>query len=165
LRGVVLYAMRTDPTDNGGLFIGRRPGTRPIRYRALPNYATPWRQRLDRGLAGLLLAAMVLVCLLFWGPLPIAWMWVGSQVEYLAHSTFIGIVVAFLGLLGNLIVGLMVMRRLDLTWILVRRAGGHDQRQGVIGRVFAVCSAVGAVLFFAWLLLFAGPTPQLAPSG
>ena len=25
--------MRTDPTDNGGLFIGRRPGTAPIRYR------------------------------------------------------------------------------------------------------------------------------------
>ena len=28
--------MKTDPTDTGGLFVGRRPGTRPIRYRALP---------------------------------------------------------------------------------------------------------------------------------
>ena len=155
--------MRTDPTENGGLFIGRRPGTRPIKYRALPRYGKPWRQRLDRGLAGVMLAAMTFVCLLFWGPLPLAWMWVGSQVDYLSGSTFLGMVVAFLGLLGNLLVGLMVMRRLDLAWILVRRAGGHDQRAGVIGRVFAVCSAVGATIFFAWLMLFAGPTPQLAP--
>jgi hypothetical protein len=156
--------MRTDPTDNGGLFIGRRPGTRPIKYRALPKYAKPWRQRLDRGAAAVILIAMFGVCLLFWGPLPIAWMWVGSQVDYLSGSTFLGMVVAFFGLLANLVVGLMVMRRLDLVWILVRRAGGVDQREGTIGRVFAVCSAVGAALFFAWLFLFAGPTPQLAPT-
>jgi hypothetical protein len=156
--------MRTDPTNNGGLFIGRRPGTRPIKYRALPEYGSPWRQRLDRGLAALVLAAMIGVCLLFWGPLPIAWMWVGSQVDYWSGSMFLGMVVAFLGLLANLIVGLMVMRRLDLAWILVRRAGGLDQREGMIGRVFAVCAAVGATLFFAWLFLIAGPTPVLAPT-
>ena len=28
--------MKTDPTDTGGLFVGRRPGTRPVKYRALP---------------------------------------------------------------------------------------------------------------------------------
>ena len=156
--------MRTDPTDNGGLFIGRRPGTRPIKYRALPEYGSPWRQRLDRSFAVMLLASMVAVCLLFWGPLPIAWMWVGSQVDYWTHSTFLGMVVAFVGLLGSLIVGLMVLRRLDLVWILVRRAGGHDQREGMIVRVFAVCAIVGATLFFAWLLLIAGPTPTLAPT-
>jgi hypothetical protein len=155
--------MRTDPTENGGLFIGRRPGTRPIKYRSLPRYGKPWRQRLDRGLARMILAVMIVVCLLFWGPLPIAWVWVGSQVDYLSGSTFLGMVVAFLGLLGNLIVGLMVMRRLDLAWILTRRAGGLDQRDGMIGRVFAVSAAVGATLFFGWLLLFAGLTPQLAP--
>lgn len=155
--------MRTDPTNNGGLFIGRRPGTRPIKYRALPTYGNPWRQRLDRALATLIMLAMVGICLMFWGPLPVGWMWVGSQVEYWAQSMFLGIVVAFVGLLANLIVGLMVMRRLDLAWILVRRAGGHDQRHGMIGRVFAVCSAIGCVLFFGWLFLLAGPTPQLAP--
>ena len=38
---------RTDPTDNGGLFIGRRPGTAPVRYRALPQRGTRRRQQLD----------------------------------------------------------------------------------------------------------------------
>ena len=27
---------RNDPTDTGGLFIGRRPGTAPLRYKARP---------------------------------------------------------------------------------------------------------------------------------
>ena len=80
---------------------------------------------------------------MFWGPLPVAWLWVGSQVDYLTGSTFFGMVVAFLGLLATLVVGLMVMRRLDLLWILARRAGGHDQREGIIGRVFAVLGGRG----------------------
>ena len=29
--------MRTDPSDTGGLFAGRRPGTAPVRFRAIPN--------------------------------------------------------------------------------------------------------------------------------
>ena len=35
-----LVRVRTDPTDNGGLFVGRRPGTAPVRYRDLPERAT-----------------------------------------------------------------------------------------------------------------------------
>jgi len=151
--------MRTDPIDNGGLFIGRRPGTRPIKYRSLPEYRSPLRQRTDRLFAVLIISVMTFVCLLFWGPLPIAWMWVGSQVQGWSGSAILGLVSSFLGLLGNLLVALMVMRRLDLFWILVRRAGGLDQREGMIGRVFGTCAAVGTVLFFSWLLVFAGPDP------
>jgi hypothetical protein len=156
--------VKTDPTDTGGLFVGRRPGTRPITYRAAPRYAGAARQRLDRGLATLLLGAMVAVNLLFWGPLPLAWLWVGSQVDYLAGSTFLGIVAAFFGLLLTLMAGLVVMRRIDVLWILARRAGGHDQRSGTIGRVFAVTAAVGAAAFFTWLLLVGGLGPTLAPN-
>jgi hypothetical protein len=154
--------VRTDPIDNGGLFIGRRPGTRPIKYRAVPEYGSPTRQRADRLLAALIVGVMVLVCLLFWGPLPIAWMWVGSHVQDWTGSAILGIVSSFLGLLANLLVALMVLRRLDLFWILARRAGGVDQREGMIGRVFGLCASVGTVLFFSWLLVFAGPDP-LAP--
>jgi hypothetical protein len=155
--------MKTDPTDNGGLFVGRRPGTRPVKYRALPQLRGDRRQTLDSWLAAALLAAMVLVNLLFWGPLPLGWLWIGSQVDYLTASTFIGIVAAFFGLLATLLLGLMAMRRLDLAWILVRRAAGHDQREGTIGRVFGVTAVIGAVLFFGWLFLIAGLGPSLAP--
>ena len=156
--------MRTDPTDNGGLFIGRRPGTAPIRYRALPERGTQRRQRIDAGFAHVVLVAMVLVNLLFFGPIPAGWLWVGSQVDYQADSVGLGILVGFVGMLFTLLGGLMVLRRLDLAWILVRRAAGIDQRSGVMPRVFAICAAVAFVLFTAWLLLFAGLGPTLAPN-
>ena len=47
---------RNDPTDTGGLFIGRRPGTAPLRYKVDPERAGERRRRTDA-----LLAAAVLV--------------------------------------------------------------------------------------------------------
>jgi len=148
--------MKTDPTDTGGLFVGRRPGTRPVKYRRLPEFKDERRRLVDRILAVLLLVLMALIVAAFWGPLPLAWMWIGSQADYYSGSTFLGIIVAFMGLLFTLLIGLMVMRRLDLAWILLRRAGGIDQRQGTIGRVFAAGSAIGASVFLVWMLLFSG---------
>ena len=66
-------------------------------------------------------------------------------------------------LLAALFLGLSAMKRLDQAWILVRRAAGHDQREGVIGRIFAVSAGIGVVLFTVWLLIFAGLGPTIAP--
>jgi hypothetical protein len=154
---------RTDPTDNGGLFIGRRPGTAPVKYRALPKRGTRRRQILDNWLAIAILVVMVLVCLLFFGPIPVAWLWIASRIQYALDTVSVAIFVAFLGMLLTLLVGLRVLRRLDLTWILVRRAAGVDQREGVMTRVFAYSAALAAILFSAWLILFAGLGPTLAP--
>ena len=73
---------RNDPTDTGGLFIGRRPGTAPLHYRADPGARAERRRRADGLLAALVLAVEALVCLSVWGPQPCAWLWVGSQVDY-----------------------------------------------------------------------------------
>ncbi|HVE68387.1 MAG TPA: hypothetical protein VNB64_07385 [Solirubrobacteraceae bacterium] len=135
-----------------------------MKYRALPQAKGAARQRADRGIALGLLALMVLVNLLFWGPLPIAWLWVGSQVDYATGSTFLGIVVAFVGLLFSLLLGLVLMRRIDLLWILARRAAGVDQREGTVAIVFAISAVVGGILFFSWLLLIEGPGSSLGPA-
>jgi hypothetical protein len=155
--------MRTDPTDNGGLFIGRRPGTKPVRYRALPIVGSLRRQTVDRGLAAALFLGMVLINVCFWGPIPMAWLWVGSHVQYWTGSVSLGILSAFIGLLANLLLALVGLKRLDHAWVLVRRAGGHDQRQGMLGRIFMVTCAIATPCFVAWLLLFAGA--DLAPLG
>ena len=149
--------MKTDPTDNGGLFVGRRPGTRPVRYRALPERGTAARRMVDEFLAVLLLLGEVVIALLFWGPLPVLWLWVGGQIKGASDSVGAAILVAFAGLMFSLLVGLMAMRRLDQAWILVRRAAGHDQRTGKIGIVFAVTCAIGATAFGIWFLLINGP--------
>ena len=157
--------MRTDPTDTGGLFTGRRPGTRPVRYRDAPERGGGARQAADDTFATGILIVMTLIGVSFWGPIPAACMWIGSQVSYWADSLMLGIVTAFFAMLAALFVGLMLMKRLDHAWILVRRAAGHDQREGTIGRIFAVSAAIGVVLFTIWLLVFAGLGPSLAPSG
>jgi hypothetical protein len=155
--------LRTDPTDNGGLFIGRRPGTAPTRYRTQPERGSSRRQRVDGLVAHLVLALMVVVNLLFWGPIPALSLWIASQVQYQTDSVSLGILVGFLALLALLFGGLIVLKRIDRFWILARRAAGHDQRQGVLGRVFATTAVIGAIGFSIWLLIISGPGSTLAP--
>jgi hypothetical protein len=149
--------MRTDPSDNGGLFVGRRPGTAPVRFRALPQRGSDLRQSIDGSLADVLLAAMIFISLLCWGPIPLACLWIGSQADYLSGSVSLGILVSFIGLFTLLFGGLSILRRLDHAWILVRRAAGHDQRSGTLGRIFAITAILGAVAFIVWFLIIQGP--------
>jgi hypothetical protein len=157
--------MRSDPTDNGGLFVGRRPGTAPVRFRKLPLRGSERRQRVDGSLAGVLLAAIVALCVLCWGPIPLACLWIGSQVDYLTGSVSLGILVAFIGLFALLFGALSLLRRLDQAWILVRRAAGHDQRTGVLGRVFAITAIVCAAVFVFWFVVIHGPGSSTFSAG
>lgn len=50
--------MRSDPTNDGGLFIGQGPAARPVRYRTAPRYGSARRQRIDRAIA-IVIAAMM----------------------------------------------------------------------------------------------------------
>jgi hypothetical protein len=155
--------MRTDPSDNGGLFVGRRPGTAPIRFRALPQRGSDARQRVDGSLANSMLAGMVALSLLCWGPIPIGCLWVGSQINYVTGSVGLGILAAFVALFVFLFGALSLLRRLDHAWILVRRAAGHDQRKGIIGPIFAVCAVVGGAGFTIWLVFIAGLGSSVMP--
>jgi hypothetical protein len=149
--------VRSDPSDTGGLFVGRRPGTAPVRYRTLPERGGALRRRIDGSLAGILLAAITLISLLCWGPIPLACLWLGSQADYLSGSVDVGILISFVGLFVLLFGTLSVLRRLDHAWILVRRAAGHDQRTGALGRIFAVTAAVCGLIFAFWFIVINGP--------
>lgn len=148
--------MRTDPTDNGGLFVGRRPGTAPLHYREVPDEGSRARRRFDGVLAAALLVLQVLLNLLFWGPIPAGSLWVASQVQYHTDSVSFGILLGFAVLIAVLMIGLGALKRLDHAWVLVRRAAGHDQREGVLGTVFGICAVVGGSLFVIWLLFIGG---------
>jgi hypothetical protein len=155
---------RNDPTDTGGLFIGRRPGTAPVRYAAEPEMGSPGRRRADRAIAVFVLVVETLVCLTLWGPQPAGWLWVGSQVDYQTGSVSAGIVVAFAGMIATLMLTLVLAVRLDAIWKVVRRAAGYDQREGVLARIFMVTAIVAAIVFGFWFLIIQGPGPSLAPS-
>lgn len=149
--------MRSDPSDNGGLFVGRRPGTAPVRFRSLPKRGGELRQRVDGSFANLLLAGITFISLLCWGPIPVACLWLGSEANYLSGSVGLGILVAFVALFVLLFGALSLLRRMDHTWILVRRAAGHDQRSGALGRIFAVTAAVCGIIFAIWFIVIHGP--------
>jgi hypothetical protein len=154
---------RNDPTDTGGLFIGRRPGTAPLKYRTDPT-RDPKRQRVDSRLANFVFVVEVLIVLTAWGPQPVAWLWVGSQVDYHSGSVMLGIVAAFFGLLASLMVTLSLSTRLDGLWRILRRAAGHEQKDGVLSRIWLWTAIIAGSAFVFWFLIIAGPGPSFAPS-
>ncbi len=152
-----------DPTDTGGLFIGRRPGTAPVRYPEVEP-ASERRRRWDALLAHGLLAVELLLCLTLFGPQPLGWFWIGSQVDYQTGYVTAGIGVIMLGCLGSLLLTMALAKRVDHAWKLVRRAAGHRQERGALERIFAISVAVAFVIFTVWFLVVQGPGPSLAPS-
>jgi hypothetical protein len=109
-----------------------------FRYARPPESATALRQRADRVLAVLLFACIVAVAMFCRAPIPLACLWVGSQVDYQSGSVSLGIAVSFIAFFVLLFGALMLVRRLDYAWVLVRRATGRDQRSGVSTRIFAL---------------------------
>jgi hypothetical protein len=143
-----------DPTDTGGLFVGRRPGTRPVRFPDLPA-EKPGRRHADRLLAGLLLLVEFILCMSIWGPQPALALWFGSHVQYWSDgSVTLGIVAAFALMLLTLFVTLAIARRVDHAWKLVRRAAGYRQERGALERIFVAALIVvgGAFLFYFFII-------------
>lgn len=146
-----------DPTDTGGLFIGRRPGTAPLRYRAQPVTAGKARRTADKLLSAGILTLETLLCLTLWGPQPAGWLWVGSQVDYKTDSVALGIIVAFAGMLTTLFLTLSLARRLDYAWKLTRRAAGYEQKKGALEWIFVISLAIMGTAFLIWFFIFNGP--------
>ena len=152
-----------DPTDTGGLFIGRRPGPGPVRYRrAEPS--SERRRAADNVLAHVLLVVEMALCLSLLGPQPLGWMWIGSQVDYQTGYVTAGIATVMLGCLASLMLTMAGAKRIDHAWKLVRRAAGHHQERGALERIFASSVAVAVVGFTVWFLVIEGPGPSVAPS-
>ena len=154
---------RNDPTDTGGLFIGRRPGTGPLKYRGAPERGGAGRRRADALLAAAVLVLEVVLCLSLWGPQPVGWLWVGSQVDYLTGYVTAGIATVMLGCLASLMLTMALAKRVDHAWKLVRRAAGHRQDRGALERIFATSVGVALVIFTVWFFVIQGPGPSLAP--
>jgi hypothetical protein len=148
---------RNDPSETGGLFVGRRPGTAPVRYRGQPTTAGGRRRRIDSVIAAVILTVETLLLVTLWGPQPAAWLWVGSQVDYYADSVSIGILTAFVGMIASVMLTIAGAKRLDHAWQLVRRAAGHPQKEGMLTRIFVVSAMIGVSVFTFWFLIINGP--------
>ena len=106
---------------------------------------------------------MIFFSLLCWGPIPLACLWVGSEVDYLTGDVFVGIIVAFIALFPMLFGVLSILRQIDQAWILVRRAAGYDQRTGAMARLFGMTAIVCAIAFTFWFVVIHGPGSIITP--
>jgi hypothetical protein len=146
-----------DPSDTGGLFVGRRPGTRPVRFRELPADATRRRRDGDKALAAFLLLVETLLCVTIWGPQPALALWFGSEMQYWTGSVTVGLVSAFCLMLLTLFGTLMIARRVDHAWKLVRRAAGYRQERGALERIFVIALMIAGSAFLFWFIILNGP--------
>jgi predicted signal transduction protein with EAL and GGDEF domain len=115
-------------------------------------------------LAYALLTIETLLLVSLWGPQPIGWLWFGSHVDYWTGSVSAGIASAFLGLVITLFVTLAIAKRVDHAWRLVRRAAGHEQREGALNRIFVISVLIAGTAFAFWFFVIVGPGPTVAPS-
>ena len=128
-------SVRTDPTENGGLFVGRRPGTAPVRFRTLPETgqrscasASTARSRPScwsaRPSCACCAGARSRWPACGWAPRP------STSPAASASASWPPSWRCSRSCSGRSI----VLRRMDAMWILVRRAAGHDQRTGALGQ-------------------------------
>ena len=52
---------------------------------------------------------------------------------------------------------------MDSAWQLVRRAAGHEQKQGALERIFVVTALIAVTAFCVWFFFIEGPRPSLSP--
>ena len=96
------------------------------------------------------LAVQAIGSLLMWGPMPLAWLWVGGRAYDVTGSLAADLGVALLGFLVTAIVTMWALTRLDTVWIALRRRAGHDQADGALSQVVIVSATLGILLFLVW---------------
>ena len=134
-----------------------------MRYRQVEP-SSERRKHADALLAHALLGIELLLCLSLFGPQPLAWLWIGSQVQYLTGYVTAGIATILLGCLASLMLTMAVGKRVDHAWKLVRRAAGHRQERGALERIFAASVGIALIVFAFWFFVIQGPGPTLAPN-
>ena len=133
-----------------------------MRYREVEP-SSERRKQADALLAHGLLAIELVLCLSLFGPQPLGWLWIGSQVQYLTGYVTAGIGTILIGCLASLMLTMALGKRVDHAWKLVRRAAGHRQERGALERIFAGSVGIALVVFAFWFFVIQGPGPTLAP--
>ena len=100
--------------------------------------------------AAAVLTLEVLGALMMWGPIPVAWVWVGARVYDATGSFVAGAVAWFLGFAVTLWLLAGALARLDGIWIRLRHGTGDDRAQGVMSQVIVVTATFALAAFFVW---------------
>jgi heme/copper-type cytochrome/quinol oxidase subunit 2 len=112
----------------------------------------------------LLLLIMLGGGLLLWVGVPVAWLYVGSQVQGKTNSLGAALAVMFVGVLASIFVIVPTLGWLNGKHIELREARGLESHGNTaLEAVMTISAVVAVVAFGIWFFLIEGPGPSLAP--
>lgn len=120
-------------------------------------------ERLRYAVAGpasaLLVMLMLLGCLVLWVGVPLAWLWVGSQIQA-AASLGTALMATLAGAITTIIVIVLVLSWLDHKHAELRARRHHrDEARGALEPMLVISAGLAAILFAIWFFGFAGASP------
>ena len=104
----------------------------------------------------------IALCLSIFGPQPLAWLWIGSQVDFATDSLASGLAVAFIGSAMTIIATVWAGKRLERVWVTLHPEA-DDGRAGLFETAFVISTVLALIGFTLWFFVFAGPGPTIAP--
>jgi heme/copper-type cytochrome/quinol oxidase subunit 2 len=124
------------------------------------------RNLMRAGASGVLLVLMMLGAgLVLWIGVPVAWLYIGSQVQGKTNSLGAALAVMMVGVVVSILLIVPGLGWLNRKHVELREARGHDTRgASALETVMTVSVAIAVIAFSVWFFVIAGPGPQLAPS-
>ena len=102
---------------------------------------------------------MIIGSLVLWVVTPLAWLWIGSQIENSA-SLGTALAVMFAGAVLSITVIARALSRLSNTYRRIHVDRGlPDPGHGMLEGVVVTCAGITLVAFALWFLIFAGASP------
>jgi hypothetical protein len=112
--------------------------------------------------AATLLVAQTLANLALWVPLPLAVLWVASQVDYHSGSLALGVAAGFGVLLVGVRVGVSLVHWIDSAWL--DAAGALTWRDSALSYIAGSCAVIGGGGFGFWLMFVGGLQSSMFPT-
>ena len=114
--------------------------------------------------AALVIAIMVIGSIVLWAGTPLAWLWIGAQIQGATQSLGTALVAAFAGVIVSVLLLASLLARLSDLYRANRVARGLDDPGHVmLEGVLVVSAGISLAAFTIWFFLFAGAAP--APVG
>jgi hypothetical protein len=110
--------------------------------------------------ASLVVLIMFTGSLVLWVGTPLAWLWIGSQIQGATNSLGAALGIMFVGVVATIALLAALLAKLSNTYRANRRARGLDDPGHVmLEGVLVVSAGLTITVFVVWFFLFAGASP------
>lgn len=110
--------------------------------------------------ASLVVLIMFTGSLVLWVGTPLAWLWIGSQIQGATDSLGAALGIMFVGVVVTIALLAALLAKLSNTYRANRRARGLDDPGHVmLEGVLVVSAGLTITVFVVWFFLFAGASP------